>query len=151
MALTKFAFGLRVIFIVTLLSGCQSAVYYGDVSKEAPTKKPTPAAPVVELGSSVPHPEQAVELPANRDALDDVTLQVQNMLNSSSWQQALDMSERGLRIDHRNGYFYQAITEAYVGLGMLDDALEFAQLGLRYCGAQSACRANLKQLIRVLQ
>lgn len=151
MAVTRFSLGLQVMLIAALLSGCQSAVYYDDVDQHPSVQNQAPPAPVIELGSSVPPPEPVAEPSHSRDAVADVMLQVQEMLSSNSWQQALDMSERGLRIDHRNGYFYQAITEAYVGLGMMSDALGFAQLGLRYCAAGTACRAKLEQVIGTLQ
>jgi hypothetical protein len=141
-----------VVLALILLSGCQSTVYQTDGQRSGAIsqdqKNPDQqiqSAPIDELSSTVPvfEPQDA----KNTEVVEVMRHKTERLLELNAWQQAIDMAERGLRINRRYGYFYQAITEAYVGLGSMQKAIDFARLGLRYCATGSTCKAKLEYFL----
>ena len=72
--------------------------------------------------------------------LSGLTQDAMGLLKQQEWWQAIDLAERGLRLEPRSTGLYRVLVEAYHSLGEEQRALSFARQGLRYCGrASPAC------------
>ena len=108
-----------------LLAGCQSyqpISSNSEPSREQPTGHEAPSAPEVQ------------------PVIDSLVRQGQQKLRQSSWHEAINIAEQGLRIERRSSRLYMILSKSYEGLGQRQQAISFARQALRYCVAD--CRAE---------
>lgn len=55
------------------------------------------------------------------------------LLSKAKWWEAIDLAERGLRLEPRNAGLYKILVVAYDSMGDQKSALGFAGQGFRYC------------------
>lgn len=73
-----------------------------------------------------------------RDALEAI--------DAGDYDGAIELAERGLRINRYAPGLYLLLAQAYEGLGEREQARNFARLGLRYAGSDATLLAPLQQL-----
>lgn len=70
----------------------------------------------------------------------------EQQLAQGQYAAAIDTAERGLRLDRYSAKLYYLIAQAYAQQGVLGQARNFAQLGLRYAGSNDSLRSQLEVL-----
>lgn len=83
-----------------------------------------------------------------RAAVARVLARAEQQLAQGQYSAAIDTAERGLRLDRYAADLYRVLAQAYAGMGGLEQARNFARLGLRYVGSNTALRNQLELLAR---
>ena len=111
----------------------------------SPSVSPLPA--VDRSAPGVPSSSKPIEEKA--EAASGVLLrQAYEQYDHSNWQHAVQLAERGLRIDRHNASWHLLLAKCYTSLGDSSRAREFASQGLAYTPlANSPLRKSLQALM----
>ncbi len=105
-----------------------------------------------ELDSRQPLPTDERPEPArpasHEAALLAIEEDAEQFLQQQDWRKAIEVAERGLRIDRRYAEFYRILGVSYQQLGDTAQAQRFAQQARRFCRSQ--CR-QVDELLQQLQ
>jgi hypothetical protein len=71
------------------------------------------------------------------DAINELLTQSARWISAKDWWQAIEVAERGLRLDRREPKFFAILAKSYNALGEQGRAADFAQQGLRFCEPNS--------------
>lgn len=138
----------HVALLVALLviSGCQSV---GDsrsgamvVDADNAGRTQAPHARGAEAISAAIEPEQR-----NRSAVGGLINDARRYLSQGLWWSAVDVAERGVRIEPREPELYGILVQAYTALGETGQAQQFARQGLRFCGSDAGVCGFLRQAL----
>ena len=120
------------IFLV-LLVGCSSQMEAPDI-EAADTAVSESASP-------------AAESPQRSEALSRLITRANEAYQAGDYQTAVDVAERGLRMDRYAPELYLLLAQGSYGLGLREQAVSFARLGLRYVSAQPDLKPALQALV----
>lgn len=143
---------IRIVLILGILSGCQSlpdqrqgSEMGGAMIEDATKSRMEPGSQRAAGAESFSR--QAPEVGQASAALQTLLLQARQELRQQQWWQAIEVAERGLRINRRESRFYAVLAAAYTGLGNSDRAHEFARQGWRHCHEMHQSCAVFKQYL----
>lgn len=131
------------------LAGCATATYepQAPVPEVQPQPAVTPEVHKEVVQPPAPEPQPALPAPSdNSAAVARILARAQQQLAQGQYTAAIDTAERGLRIDRYAASLYRVLAEAYTGLGVAEQARNFARLGLRYVGADATLKRQLEGL-----
>jgi len=104
--------------------------------------------------AAINHSRPRVSSPAKSEdekakAASDVLLrQAYEQFDHDRWQQAVQLAERGLRIDRYNAHWHLLLAKCYTRLGDDERAQEFVSQGLAYApSGKTSLRKGLRALI----
>jgi predicted Zn-dependent protease len=86
--------------------------------------------------------------PSSIPLLNKLSEQADQAINDHNYQQAINVAERGLRINRKDPRFYLALAKAYKALRNKTQSHHFARQGLRYVGNDSLLLQELQWLAR---
>lgn len=108
---------------------------------QQPSSSPTNSRTVSE--KTAPAPPKTQRSPALIRLIESA----ERALSEGECQQAIDIAERGQRIDRYAPELYLILAHGYRCLGQHQQAASFARLGLRYADLGSATHAQLQALL----
>lgn len=76
--------------------------------------------------------------------VDTLAQQADNQLEEGNFDRAIDLAEKGLRIDRKDPRFYLVLASAYHQLNDKSQSASFAKQGLRYVNQNSGAYQQLK-------
>ncbi len=142
---------LYLFFIGVILSACSSTggpVVIRD-SQESSFPTPTPTVeertdenPQVVIAQPVVPDRQQKTLPL----VEKLVAQANQQIANRNYDQAINLSERGLRINRKESRLYLALAKAYRGLSNKQQSVYFAKQGLRYAPKDSDVFTQLKRM-----
>ena len=97
-------------------------------------------------GVSVDGKVGGTEPTSRSEALTQLIAQARQAYEADDHQHALDLAERGLRIDRYAPELYLILAQGYYGLGLREQSVSFARLGLRYVGSRLDIKPELQAL-----
>ncbi len=125
---------------VQLLAGCANTA----LSDQPPE---IPGAVAGDTGAKQTMPEPSPSVTGSEPLLVELYNQALAAQTAGQWQEAIERSERALRINRRQPRFYLLLAESYWQLGKRDLAANFAKQGLRYLSSESkSLRQRLEEL-----
>gem|GEM_PF-1524735 len=114
----------------------------------------TSSSSTVEAAADINHSAPRVISPAKSEdekarAASDVLLQqAYEQYDHDRWQQAVQLAERGLRIDRYNAHWHLLLAKCYTHLGDDERAQEFVSQGLAYApSGKTSLRKGLQALM----
>ena len=78
-----------------------------------------------------------------------LAIEADTNLSQGAYQQAINIAERGLRVDRKEPRFYLVLASAYYQLEDKEQSIDFAKQGLRYVSRQSAAFQQLEWFSRL--
>ncbi|BFM10263.1 hypothetical protein R50072_04160 [Simiduia litorea] len=124
---------LSLAIFVVLLVGCSRQAVAPDIE----------AAEATESESASP----AAESPKRSEALSRLIARASEAYQTGDYQTVVDVAERGLRMDRYAPELYLLLAQGYYGLGLSEQAVSFARLGLRYISARPDLKPALQALV----
>ncbi len=76
--------------------------------------------------------------------IDSLIVRADNQLSRGDYNKAIDLAERGLRIDRQDARFYLVLASAYYQLENKQQSTAFARQGLRYVQRETTVHQQLK-------
>ncbi len=129
---------LTLISVGLLLTACQSTGPQVSESESSSNTRPPPPLTIV--------PER--QAPQHHTAAAQVLLdEAQQLQGRQQWQQAIEVAERGLRIDRRMAEFYLVLAQSYEAMGERSSAQSFARQGARYAPVGGRVYKQLRVLL----
>ena len=123
----------RILVLSLLLSACTA------------TQQPTATMPSSQTTNTEVVP--AVQGRQRSQALVRIIESGAQALRAGECQQAINIAERGQRIDRYAPELYLTLAQGYQCLGQQEQSASFARLGLRYAEEGSAAQSQLKALV----
>ncbi|MGH1486838.1 MAG: hypothetical protein ACRBCI_11500 [Cellvibrionaceae bacterium] len=134
---------LLISLFITIITGCASTTGPVTVRESAPASATqTQSLPDYSSSNEQENSQQKIALaqPVVPDSQQKNTIplverlvtQSNNALNLKNYSSAINLAERGLRIDRKEARLYLALAEGYQGLQNKKQSVYFAKQGLRY-------------------
>ena len=139
-------FNLLFCLLVTLVFiGCSSSTGPASVRElSSPPAVTTIDGEQVALAQPVVPEVTVLRVPLVEKLID----QSNQSLHSNRFDQAINLAERGLRIDRKEPRLYLVLAKTYSAKGDRQQASYFAEQGLRYVGKKQAIYRELEQYMR---
>jgi predicted Zn-dependent protease len=159
----RFIKPILVVVTVMLIGACASNTGPVTVRESAPAQTPDQTSPQ----SSLPQAESADNQTPNTGAavtsiqpvvpdsqrnpiplVENLVEQANRAFNFKNYQSAINLAERGLRVDRKEPRFYLVLAESYRALNNKQQSVYFAKQGLRYVKKQGVVYQQLSLLSR---
>ena len=130
---------------VIAMVGCSAAgpVVIRDVNPPPPVVADDENAPTVAITTPVAPTQAQTASPL----IEKLVQQGDTAIAQQAYLQAIQLAERGLRIDRKEPRFYRILSESYRQLGNQQQSLGFARQGLQYAQKASSVYQQLSDLV----